>query len=323
MTVALVRSPSRRRSSRSSRRGLLLRIRSPFPYQFQTSFWLLAILAAIALERLIRGRRTAAAATVLCTVFVAATALIAVRSVRWGILAQTLDHQDHVLRTVERMTPSGSVVLEGCGFAIHRVPALETWFLPSLARDLMAAGVLPRPTPEQLVSRRVALVVADSRLLAAFADDPAIGPFLVRSFFPLERFVWLPAPNAVLPPGGRMEWTLLHGGAHRIVGGASLASHPWFASPFSFPFQRPRTDAAFRLDAATFGPPDLDTLRLELDGGPLRPSRRGVVELRAGSRLVAVNQGSSPVALLFLPAIARVVLDAPYPSTFLEPGLEF
>ncbi|MBI5446860.1 MAG: hypothetical protein HY900_37305, partial [Deltaproteobacteria bacterium] len=174
--------------------GLLFTIRSPFPYQFQTLFWFLALLSAVALEGLMRaGRRVAIVVTSGAAAIVVAGTFLAIQAVRWGVMAETVAHQDHVLRTVERVSHPGSVVLEGCGFAVNRVPAMKTWFLPRLARDLMAAGVLPAPTPSELTARRVALVIADSRLLATVKDDASLGPFVARNFFPLERFIWVPA----------------------------------------------------------------------------------------------------------------------------------
>lgn len=304
--------------------GLLSGIRSPFPYQFQTLFWFLALLSAVGLEASMRtGRRVAVAVASLSAVLALAGMVLALQAVRWGVMAETLAHQDHVLRAVERASPPGSVVLEGCGFAVNRAPAMETWFLPSLARELMSAGVLPVPTPAELVARRVALVVADSRLLSTIKDDPSLGPFVARNFFPLERFVWAPAPNALLLPGERVEWTVLSGGPHRFVEVPFLVRHPWFTTPWSFPFQRPRTASAYRFDVRKLPPPDPEALRFRLDGVPLAPGPGGLAGLKAGSHFVAENVSTTARVLLVLPAAFPVVFDAPYPSTYIEPGLEF
>ncbi len=303
---------------------LLYGIRSPFPYQFQTLFWFFALLSAVALEALMRlGRRVAVAVACSGGVLALAGMALALQAVRWDVMAETLAHQDHVLRTIERASPPGSVVLEGCGFAVNRVPAMKTWFLPSLVRELMAAGVLPRATPAELVASRVALVVADSRLLATVKDDPALGPFVARNFFPLERFVWVPAPNALLGPGERLEWTVLSDGPHRLVEAPFLVSHPWFPSPWAFPFQRPRTSAAYRFDVRRLPPAEPGALRFLLDGAPLEPGPNGLVSLGYGSRLVVENTSPAARALLVLPAAFPVVFDAPFPSSFIEPGLEF
>lgn len=304
--------------------GLLYGIRSPFPYQFQTLFWFLALLSAVGLDALMRAsRRVAVAAACIATTFALAGMVLALRAVRWDVMSDTIAHQDHVLRTIERASPPGSVVLEGCGFAVNRVPALETWFLPSLARELMSAGALHAATPADLVARRVALVVADSRLLATIKDDPSLGPFVARNFFPLERFVWLPAPNALLGPGGRAEWTVLSDGPHRFVEAPFLVSHPWFTNPWAFPFQRPRTSAAYRFDIRTLPTPDVGALRILLDGVPITPGPRTLVTLTSGSRLVVENASPSARAILVVPAAFPVVFDAPHPSSFIEPGLEF
>ena len=303
---------------------LLFSIRSPFPYQFQTLFWLLAILCAVTVDALMRiGRRSAVVVASAAALLALVGMTFAVRAIRWPVLAETLAHQDHVLRSVDRLTRPGSVVLEGCGFAVNRRPALETWFLPSLARDLMAAGILESPSVKGLESRRVALVVADSRLLSTAMTTKAVGAFVARNFFPLERFVWVPSPNARLQPGERTEWTILAGGAYRVVEVPYRLLHTWFESPWSFPFQRAKDGSAFRLDVSKLRPPDSAEVRLLLDGVPLDSGPDGRVVLEAGARLVAENTSGLLRAVLVAPAGHRVFLDAPYPSTYIEPNLEF
>lgn len=304
--------------------AFLASIRSPFPYQFQTLFWLLSLLAALALDAVMRvSRRAAVGAASAVTILAVAGAAHAVGAVRWPVLSETLAHQDHVLRTVERLSPAGSVVLEGCGFAVNRRPALKTWFLPSLARDLMAAGFIESPKVADLESRRIALVVADSRLLETARGDERLGTFLARSFFPVERFVWAPAPNARLGPGERAEWTVLTDGPHRVVELPLQALDAWFESPWSFPFQRPTTSAAFRVDVTRLRSPDPLAIRFLVDGVALEPGPGGLVFLAAGARLGAQNVSGTTRAVLLLPARYRVVLDAPFPSTYIEPNLEF
>lgn len=303
---------------------LLFTIRSPFPYQFQTLFWLLAILTAVTVDALMRiGRRSAIGVASAAALLSLVGMTLAVRAVRWPVLAETLAHQDHVLRAVDRLTRPGSVVLEGCGFAVNRRPALETWFLPSLARDLMAAGILESPSVEELEARSVALVVADGRLLSTAMTTKALGVFVARNFFPLERFVWVPSPNARLQPGERTEWNILAGGAYRVVDVPYPLLHLWFESPWSFPLQRAKDGSAFRLDVSKLRPPDSAEVRLLLDGAPLASGPDGRVVLEAGSRLVAENASGLVRAVLVAPAGHRVFLDAPYPSTYIEPNLEF
>lgn len=304
--------------------AFLASIRSPFPYQFQTLFWLLALLAALALDAVMRiSRRAAVGAASAVTILAAAGAYHAVGAVRWPVLSETLAHQDHVLRTVERLSPAEGVVLEGCGFAVNRRPAMKTWFLPSLARDLMAAGFIESPKVADLESRRIALVVADSRLLETARGDERLGTFLARSFFPLERFVWAPAPNARLGPGERAEWTVMTDGPHRVVELPLQALDAWFESPWSFPFQRPTTSAAFRVDVTRLRSPDPLAIRFLVDGVALEPDPGGLVFLGAGARLGAENVSETTRAVLLLPARYRVVLDAAFPSTYIEPNLEF
>ena len=133
----------------------------------------------------------------------------------------------------------------------------------------------------------------------------------------------MPAPNALLRPGERVEWTVLSDGPHRFVEAPFLVSHPWFTNPWAFPFQRPRTSAAYRFDVRTLPPPEPGALRILLDGIPLSPGPGALVRLTSGSRLVVENASPSARALLVVPAAFPVVVDAPYPSSFIEPGLEF
>ncbi len=304
--------------------GLLAAIRSPFPYQFQLLLWLLAALSAPALDRLLRLGPRAATATSLAVLALSLVSLSLQRTrTNWDVRTETVSHQDHILRSVDRLTPAGAVVLEGCGFAVNRLPAGEEWFLPSLVRDLADAGSLARLTPAELARRRPALVVADSRLVAYVLRDPPLAAWVAQHYLPLERFLWIPAPNGVLPAGGSGRWTILRDGAYRIVVRPPVDGDPWRTTPFAFPFQRPRSATSYRQALSRTVPPSPGAIRLTVDGAGRAPDASGLVRLRAGELLVANNLSGAPVELLVVPASVPALFDSPYPLAWIEPSLEF
>ncbi len=224
---------------------------------------------------------------------------------------------------MDRLTPDGAVVLEGCGFAVNRLPAGKEWFLPSLVRDLADAGSLARLTPAELVRRRPALVVTDSRLVAYVLRDPPLATWVARHYLPLERFLWIPAPNGVLPAAGSGTWTILRDGAYRIVERPPADGDPWRTTPFAFPFQRPRSAMSYRQSLSRSGDTRSGAIRFTVDGAERAPDNRGLVRLRAGETLVAENRSGVPVELLVVPAFVPAIFESPYPLAWIEPGLEF
>lgn len=304
--------------------GLLAAIRSPFPYQFQFLLWLLAALSALALDRLLRIGPRAATATSLAVLTLSLASLSLQRTrTNWNVRTETVSHQDHILRSVDRLTPSGAVVLEGCGFAVNRLPAGEEWFLPSLVRDLADAGSLERLTAAELVRRRPALVVMDSRLVAYVLRDPPLAGWVARHYLPLERFLWIPAPNDVLPAGGSATWTILRDGAYRIVERPPVDGDPWRTAPFAFPFQRPRSATSYRQALSRTVHPRSGAIRLTVDGAERASDTRGLVGMKAGETLVAENPSGKPIELLVVPAFVPALFQSPYPLAWIEPGLEF
>jgi hypothetical protein len=304
--------------------GLLAAIRSPFPYQFQSLLWLLAALSALALDRILRIGPRAAAAISLAVLALSLVSLSLQRTrTNWNVRLETVSHQDHILRSVDRLTPDGAVVLEGCGFAVNRLPAWKEWFLPSLVRDLAGSGALARLTPEDLVRRRPALVVMDSRLVAYVLRDPPLARWIARHYLPLERFLWIPAPNGILPAAGSARWTILQDGAYRIVERPPADGDPWRTTPFAFPFQRPRSATSYRQILSGAATPRLGDIRFTVDGTGRTPDAKGLVRLRAGETLGAENLSGTPVELLVVPASVPALFDSPYPLAWIEPGLEF
>ncbi len=304
--------------------GLLATIRSPFPYQFQLLFWLLAALSALALDPLLRtGPRAATAASLaVLTLSLASLSLQRTRT-KWDVRMETVSHQDHILRSVDRLTPGGAVVLEGCGFAVNRLPAGTEWFLPSLVRDLADAGALARLTPAELVRRRPALVVMDSRLVAYVLRDPPLAVWIARHYLPLERFLWIPAPNGVVSPAGSATWTILRDGAYRIVARPPADPDPWRTAPFAFPFQRPRSSTSYRQTFPGNASLRVGDTRLTVEGKERAADSKGLVRLRAGETLVAENLSGISVEVLVVPASVPALFESPYPLAWIEPGLEF
>lgn len=209
------------------------------------------------------------------------------------------------------------------GFAVNRLPAWKEWFLPSLVRDLAAGGALARLTPAELVRRRPALVVTDSRLVAYVLQDPSLARWIARHFLPLEHFLWIPAPNGVLPADGSATWSILSGGTDRVVERPPADSDPWRTGPFAFPFQRPRAASSYRQELSRSGDTRSGAVRFTVDGAERAPNARGLVRLKAGEALAAENLSGSPVELPVVPASVPALFNADYPLAWIEPSLEF
>lgn len=295
--------------------ALLSGIRTPNPYQLETALALAALLSALAISRAERGGFRPAVPLAFAAAL--ACAALARKGMDLGIQADIARYQDHVLSAVHRLSKPGEAVLEGGGLAWRRRSALEHWFLRSITISLTRHGLLRPPDARVLHEARPAVVVMDDFVRAWLPVAPEAGPFLSRNYLPLEREVWVPAPNALLAPGESARWEVLRSGVFAVAASRRLGGHPWFRAPFDFPtLGRGRPDAlALDLSRETADP----ALRIEAGGRPVTLDGSRIV-LASGQLLVATNLGTTPLGVLVRPAEHAVLFRDPFPGVPLWPA---
>lgn len=229
--------------------------------------------------------------------------VIAVLLVAWGVNAfasifrgKELDlaYQDLVMREVHARTKPGEQVWSGVPWALHREPAYRFWFLPELARQL----VLQKLAARYSMSDPPAAVVFDHYALVWVATvQRELAPYLVRHYMPAWRNVWVPAMNAVVRPGQRVEWTVPRDGVYRVYASPELARHRWFRDPFlAYKGEELRLQSMER-------PP------LTFSAGP---------RLRKGQRVSATSHGTEPLGVILLPSSDTVLFRQPPDGASLE-----
>ena len=111
-----------------------------------------------------------------------------------------MQHQDAVMKVVDAVTPPGGRVFDSVGWALHRKPAYEYWFLREITFVLEARGVfhpyVPSPPPDAFV--------ADHDTRRWMAAHPQLFAWVKRNYVPHGRDLWLPRGRGapVIPPNG-------------------------------------------------------------------------------------------------------------------------
>lgn len=260
----------------------------------------------------------------------------------WGFNADMLAHQEHLIRTVDRVTRRGERVLEGDGYAYRRQPAYYFWFLTSIAKVLTEEGGYPPLTVKELAEARPAAVIMDSHLMSyLMVSPPDLTEFIVRNYLPLETCLWIPAPNAVfMPQGPSIGWTILRTDSYRPILVSPDRVAVWLDKPFGFAFAEM---VNLRIHANLFKNMELDIpslgvatntaeLRLKVDGVSVPPGNVDLLDLRAGQRVTVEYKGTKPMMFLLVPAKEDKMFQVPYPWTplayppdfwfqFMKPGL--
>jgi hypothetical protein len=205
-----------------------------------------------------------------------------------------LAYQDRVMREVHARTKPGEQVWSGVPWALHREPAYRFWFLPELARQLVLQNLAPRYS----MSDPPAAVVFDHYALVWVATvQRELAPYLVRHYMPAWRNVWIPAMNAVVPPGQRVQWTVPRDGVYRVYASPELARHPWFRDPFlAYKGEELRLQSMER-------PP------LTFSAGP---------RLRKGQRVSVTSHGTEPLGVILLSSNDTVLFRQPPDGASLE-----
>ena len=218
-------------------------------------------------------------------------------------------YQDVVMREVHARTAPGARVFDGVGWALRRQPAYRFWFLPDLARQLVATK---RAAPYVVGNDLPAAVIADHNALRWLVADRTLQATIVRHYLPLWRNLWLPGLNARLTPEApSFAWTAPADGDYRIYATPALATHPWFSRPLF-------VTSYFEADAR----------RLEVPlGAPSNPPEliwrgatpaNGVLHLRKGQRLEVTWTAPVALGVLLVPGRDTLLFRQPPPRVTLD-----
>lgn len=203
-------------------------------------------------------------------------------------------YQDLVMREVHARTKPGEKVWSGIPWAFQREPAYRFWFLPELARQLVLQGLAPRYS----MSDPPAAVVFDRYALVWIATvQRELAPDLVRHYMPAWRNLWIPAMNAVVRPGQRVEWIVPRDGTYRLFASPELARHRWFRDPF----------LAYEGDELRLR--TMERPPLTFSAGP---------RLRKGQRVSVTSHGSEPLGVILLSSDDEVLFRQPPEGVSLE-----
>ncbi len=151
----------------------------------------IAVLLAVPLvASRIRNARLIAAALVVTTAMNVAVAIFRGKEA-------DLQYQDLIMREADRRSPPEGRVFDGVGWALHRKPAYEYWFLRDIVFQLESRRVfatyVPSPPPDA--------IVADYDARRWLVAHPALLRFVRENYAPVGRDLWLPrARAAALPP---------------------------------------------------------------------------------------------------------------------------
>ena len=201
-----------------------------------------------------------------------------------------LRYQDQVMRGVHAATRPGDKVFDGVGWAIRREPAYRFWFLPVLARELVAHGHAAPYTLSQWLSDPPAAVVTDRNAVVWLAANPDLARYVSHHYLPLYRNLLLPGMSARVAPRGSATWIVPADGAYRLMASPQLARHPWFRFPLA---QRPGVD--WRFDVQSTG---ANLVQWNVDGEKL--VNASALRLRRGSRVTVRSLSDTPLGVMLV-----------------------
>lgn len=197
-----------------------------------------------------------------------------------------LRYQDQIMREADARTAPGSKVFDGVGWALRREPAYHFWFLPVLARQLVANGHAAPYTLAAWMSDPPAAVITDRNAAVWLASSPQLAGYVVRHYVPLLRNLWMPGMSARIEPGGHAEWVVPANGRYRLFASRQFADHSWFATPFGL-----HTPVQMKADASG--------VSVMVNGVVADESQP--IELRHGQRVHASSSSPLPLGVFLVP----------------------
>ncbi|HUP45455.1 MAG TPA: hypothetical protein VM779_08075 [Thermoanaerobaculia bacterium] len=277
--------------------NLLFIARMKFVYHYHLQIVVLLMLPFVASAvQAVPWRRTVLA-------FVVAALAITIPIVLLRGKELDLQYQDRIMREVHARTAADAKVFDGVGWAIRREPAYRFWFLPVLARQLVAAGHAPRYTVAEWIADPPAAVITDRNATVWLAMDRPLGSYVVRHYLPLWRDLLMPAMSARIEAGGTAEWIVPASGRYRVMAGADLAAHPWFRIPLA------RVPELHR------------PLKVVPRGAALLGLSQSTLDLKRGSRLSLRSRAAEPLGVFLVPGDEPVWFRQPPPGVTIDAEL--
>jgi hypothetical protein len=222
-------------------------------------------------------------------------------------------YQDTIMREADARTAPGDRVFDGVGWAIRRKPAYRFWFLPDLARQLVAHGGVRGYGVREVVADPPAAVIADQNAIVWMSRDRELMTFFARHYVPVWRNLWLPGMNAIIPSGQTSyRWLVPGNGQYRPLASDKLVGHPWFREPLMFASRFEQGGEPLSLPVQA----DRAELTWTLDGVALKPG--GPWLLRKGQALEVRSVSAIPLALLVVPASIDRLFQQPAPGVSLD-----
>lgn len=255
-----------------------------YHYHLQIAVLLMLPFAALAIEPLAKRLRAAV------TACVAVAALLSVVIVVFRGKELDLQYQDEVMRAVHRATGPGAKVFDGVGWAIRREPAYRFWFLPVLARELVAHGHAAPYTLTSWLADPPAAVITDRNAVVWLASHPELATYVVRHYLPWYRNLLLPGMSARLEAGRSASWIAPADGVYRVMASPALADYPWFRFPLA---QRPGVDWTLKVQPSGAG-----LIRWTVDGETL--TNAPALRLRRGARVTAHSLANAPLGVFLV-----------------------
>ena len=266
-----------------------------FVYHYHLQVAVLLMLPFVALA--MRNARFAMALAVMASLLHAPIVLLRGKELE-------LKYQDTIMREVHARTTPGAKVFDGVGWAIRREPAYRFWFLPVLARQLVANNHAPPLTVQQWLADPPAAVITDRNAVVWLTSTHTLAEHVVRHYLPVWRNLLVPALSARLAPGRKAEWIVSENGVYRLTASQPLANHSWFRAPFSF--HAPLELRSMRPAGLSFA----------VNGAAVDPKWLAI-PLKRGDRLTASNE-NGPVGIFLVPGNDAVWFRQPPPGVTID-----
>lgn len=272
-----------------------------YDYHLQTTWLLLMLLAAVALQRLLA--LPSRAPLLVAAVLAIAVLLNLTRLLTPGI-GKALDYQDLVMNEVDRHTPPQSKVWDGTGYALRREPAYRYWFLPAGVRFMAQRGLIER---YDIRNEPPAAIVFNYRIHNWLLAFPNVRNFAVHHYVPLYRNLWIPGLTAAIPVGpSSLGWTAVADGRYDVWASELLAKHPWIARPLEYGLIEGPDAAVMEIPLLRLPLLAPEALQWTVDGVP-QPRGTRTLLLRRGARVGLRSSLSRPAGVLVVPAGVRTL----------------
>jgi hypothetical protein len=222
-------------------------------------------------------------------------------------------YQNIVMHEVHARTMPGEKVWSGVPWAFRREPAYRFWFMPELARQLVRQNLAPRfaLNPNDPPA---AIVFDHYTLVWVVTVQRELVPYIVRHYMPVWRNLWIPAMNARVRPGQRVEWIVPRDGDYRLYASPELARHPWFRDPLGVIAYKAPVETKLR---GMTNPP----LTVSLSDGAAAASAvdvsRGAM-LRKGQHVSVTSRAGEPLGVILIAGNDYALFKQPPPGVTLE-----